>query len=158
MIVVSDYWLPVDSTDDAGNPLARGSAAHVADIERRMGPLVEKLTATGALVVFMRFLRESQRARMLRIRRLAGDRTVYARQDDPLYAPYNEMLDRVARRYPDRVRLIDLSDLAVPRQSMPGRSTGSSCDPTRCTSRPRRALARAAPGAEAPGGWRPLGL
>ena len=31
-----------------------------------------------------------------------------------MYAPYNAMLDRVAQRYPDRVRVLDLSDLLCP--------------------------------------------
>jgi peptidoglycan/LPS O-acetylase OafA/YrhL len=125
VIIVSDNWLPVPSFDDAGIRMTRGSSAHIADTEPRVGRLVEQLTSTGAMVVLMRLTHESRLMKCddARIEAedvskgmvpAAGERS--PSPDCPRFEPYNAMLDRVAGRYPDRVRVIDLGDVLCPNE------------------------------------------
>jgi peptidoglycan/LPS O-acetylase OafA/YrhL len=113
VIVMSDNWLSVDSFDDAGTRLVRDSPAHVADLERRMGPLVEELTSTGALLVLMHLTTEA-RGIECDDAAFAATPQCQAYPSGPRFSQYNAMLDRVAQRYPGRVRVIDLSDVLCP--------------------------------------------
>ena len=114
VIVISDNWLPIESYDDAGVMRQRNSPEHIADIERRMNELIPALTSDGALVVLMRFTPEAAALEC------ADPGFVDAARCkspglSPRFSNYNDMLDRVVRRFADRARSIDLTDVVCPR-------------------------------------------
>jgi peptidoglycan/LPS O-acetylase OafA/YrhL len=115
LIFVSDYHLPNSSYDEAGTLLPRTSPAHVAEMERLLNRWAERMTATGAQLVLMRYTNESPMldAPMCLEPRNANQPFCHTPAVGR-YEVYNAMLDRIASRHPDRVRTIDLTGELCP--------------------------------------------
>lgn len=116
LIVMTDYWLPAASYDQAGNLLTRSTPAHVAEMERLVNGWAEQMTATGSRLVLMRLTAESPTLDMgpclqPQNANLPGCQ-IPAIQTR--FEPYNAMLVRVASRHPDRVSTVDLTDKLCP--------------------------------------------
>jgi hypothetical protein len=115
VIVVSDNWIWVDALGPGDQVLKSMSAEHVRHVEAKLQEAVGRLADSGALVVLLHLAPSSQAiecadpiyARGAPERCKAPDR-------DPKFDIYNAVLDRVAARDPQRVKVVDVSDVLCP--------------------------------------------
>jgi hypothetical protein len=102
------------AVDARGHLLTPGSPAHLAAAEKALDESVSYLTSRGAWVVLIHILPRGPGVTCLDNGPLSGPRCNIAVASDTLTPAYNKVLDRVAARHRDRVRVVDLSDIVCP--------------------------------------------
>jgi hypothetical protein len=98
-----------------GKKLVPGSIAHLAQTEEQLDAAVRQLTGKGAWLVLVHILPRGPGVRCLETGPATAPRCNPLVSADPLTATYNDVMDRVAARHRDRVRVVDLADLVCPR-------------------------------------------
>jgi peptidoglycan/LPS O-acetylase OafA/YrhL len=97
-----------------GTVLVPGTAAHLAATEAALEDSVRYLTSRGAWVVLVHALPRGPGVACLDHGTLSAPRCNVPVAHDALTPRYNQVLDRVAARHHDRVRVVDLSDVVCP--------------------------------------------
>jgi peptidoglycan/LPS O-acetylase OafA/YrhL len=97
-----------------GRVLRPGTPEHLAATEAALEKSIRYLTSRGAWVVLVRILPRGPGVACLDTGPLSGPRCNAPVARDTRTPLYNAVLDRVAARHRDRVRVVDLSDVVCP--------------------------------------------
>lgn len=115
VIVATDRWLLIDSLTDSGQRLTAGTDSHIRDTEDRLTITAASLTSTGATLVFIHILPVGQPMNCAKPQYSTAAVCNVRASDDTLTPKYNSIMDRIAAGLPDRIKVIDLSDVVCPK-------------------------------------------
>ncbi len=114
LIIAMERFLLSDFLGNSGQLLVAGSAAHIRETEQGLENVAAALTSRGAMLVFIDILPAE-------LPLDCSNQSVGARPDchvsgssDQITAQYNSLIDRVAARHPDTMRVISLSSVVCP--------------------------------------------
>jgi hypothetical protein len=114
VIIAMDRFLFVDFQDETGSVIAAASPGHVQATEDGFEAATTQLTSKGATFVFIKIL-------PVQLPLDCAGQSINDRPDchvlgsaDQLVARYNDLIERIAQRHADTMRVVSLEELVCP--------------------------------------------